>query len=1192
MIRVFDSTDKTYETNGNVVLQPTYSNIHKEDNGEYYLDIETNLQNEVIKHIESEEGTNVDLTYSTKLTDVDATKQHEFTKMYGETQQDSTTGKNKYNATKSSNTTYNITNSATTSTISINGTANASNRIVWGSTTLKAGTYTFSMERVNANRKIEFYIYKTGTWENPMSGHVEISNTQDRDSKSFTLSEDMSIMVGIWVNNGEQYSNCKVKYQIVSGSSADYNFEPYTNGASPNPDYPQPIHNVSGDNTIEICGKNLFGRLTKGYIGNNGEIISGNTNDKITPYIPTQANKTYWLTGLSGSYSRCAVYDQNKNFISEVLANSSGNTRSFITPNNACYLLVSVSDYNDTKQIQLEKNNQATTYEAYTGNSQLISLGVENLFNSTLESGVVTTVGIVPTNTRIASNQFIKLKANTQYTISYETNSNINQINISYFSTNDFPRASETWWQSVSTKDNRNYLTFTTSSNEYVLFSFRNSSDTTIATTNISNIQIEKGSKANSYSPYGASYIELNKISTYQDYIYKDNDRWFLHKEIGKVVLNGSEEWDIATATGFQAFVLNGAVNTGSLIGFSNYYKNFASSKWTYMGNNNFIVGRNNNQIIIRNDNISTTSDLETWLSTHNTLVYYVLATPTDTEITDTTLLEQLENLNKMTLYEGINNIPILPNDLVPTLKLHYNYVEGGDLTTGDYLKPNNIIVSNTPTGNQAFRITNIDKRTHKIKIKANHVFFDSLNYVIQDSYVVDKNCNDALDHLNNATDNTSPFTTTSDINTINSYRCVRKSLYEAINVVLERWGGHLVRDNFDIKVMNTIGQDNGVVVRYAKNLKDIEVDYNWDEVCTKILPVGEDGLMLDEIYLYGDIQYDIPYSKVIHFAQDVDTTPYEDEDGNIDEDAYTQALKNDLRSQANNYLQEHQLPQVNYTLQANLEKITDVGDIIQVIDERLGVNITTSLISFDYDPILERYTYLEFGNFKKQLSNLTEIMATQTNEIVSEATATTRITLENELNEATSKIWGVLGSSYVLVEGDKILILDSLPKETATNVIMLNSAGIGFSNTGINGTFTSAWTIDNVLNMQNINVINLTADLIKGGTLKLGSNLNQNGILEVYDESNNLIAELNKDGLKMFATDGGYILINTTVGFAGYDRNNVKIYWADGDEFHMKKSVVEEEITLVDKMRIIPITITDEYDQIINDGIGFVSTL
>ena len=77
-----------------------------------------------------------------------------------------------------------------------------------------------------------------------------------------------------------------------------------------------------------------------------------------------------------------------------------------------------------------------------------------------------------------------------------------------------------------------------------------------------------------------------------------------------------------------------------------------------------------------------------------------------------------------------------------------------------------------------------------------------------------------------------------------------------------------------------------------------------------------------------------------------------------------------------------------------------------------------------------------------------------------------------------------------------------------------------------------------------------------------------------------------------MNAIDGSYVLINPQVGFAGYDRNDNPIYWVSEDEFHMKKSVVEEEITLVDKMRIIPITITDEYEEIVNDGIGFVSTL
>ena len=502
-----------------------------------------------------------------------------------------------------------------------------------------------------------------------------------------------------------------------------------------------------------------------------------------------------------------------------------------------------------------------------------------------------------------------------------------------------------------------------------------------------------------------------------------------------------------------------------------------------------------------------------------------------------------------------------------------------------------NIIVAPTPQGEQAFRLSNPEKTKSKLKVKAYHVFYDSKNYLIADSYVVDKNCNDALDHLNAATDNPSPFATLSDIANVNSYRCVRSSLYEAIQTVIERWGGHLVRDNFTIKVMASIGQDNGVTVRYAKNLKDITCIENWDNVVTKLMPVGKDGLLLPEQYIYSEIQYSIPYTKTVSFEQNnVNEDDYKDQSGTVDEEAYQEALVEDLREKATSYIEENSVPQINYTLKANLEKITDIGDTIEVIDERLGIDITTNLISYDYDCILGKYTELEFGNFTQKLSNLLSTITSSTSNAIVNANNNIIITLGDELNQATEQIWNALGSSYCIFDGDKILIVDTLPKENATNVIMINSGGIGFSQTGINGTFQSAWTIDNVLNMEQINVINLTADLIKGGTLKLGSNLNQNGQLEVYDEANNLVAELNKNGLKMYGADGSYILMNNDVGFAGYDANGNKVYWVDHDEFHMKKSVIEEEITLCNKMRFIPVNVTN--GNITNDGIALVNAL
>ena len=499
-----------------------------------------------------------------------------------------------------------------------------------------------------------------------------------------------------------------------------------------------------------------------------------------------------------------------------------------------------------------------------------------------------------------------------------------------------------------------------------------------------------------------------------------------------------------------------------------------------------------------------------------------------------------------------------------------------------DFVKAENIIVAQTPQGAQPFRIKNVEATRSKITVKAWHRFYDSENYLIADSYVVDKNCNDALDHLNNATDNTSPFTTLSDVTTVASFRCVRKSLFEAVNTVLERWGGHLVRDNNRIEIRQSIGSDNGVTIQYRKNLKDISVSYDWSGVCTKLLPVGKDGFTID--YVYSAQQYDIPYTKTVSFEQDINAEDYDDED------QYQTALRDDLTAQAEKYLEVSQYPAINYTLNANMDKITDIGDTVVVYDERLNVNITTHVLSFEYDCILGKYTQIQFGTAQATLSDLMSTVTNDINSSINENNQTLSVTLKDALTEAENKIWNALGSSYVIYQGNQILVVDELPAENAHNVIRINSGGIAFSQNGINGAFQSAWTIDNVLNMENINVIGLTADLIKGGTLKLGSNLNQYGLIEIFDESNTLIAQLDKNGFKMYAQDQGYIVINTEVGFAGYDRLGNKLFWVSEDEFHQKKSVVEEEITLCNKMRFIPIEIYDN-NTLVNDGIGLVST-
>ena len=260
------------------------------------------------------------------------------------------------------------------------------------------------------------------------------------------------------------------------------------------------------------------------------------------------------------------------------------------------------------------------------------------------------------------------------------------------------------------------------------------------------------------------------------------------------------------------------------------------------------------------------------------------------------------------------------------------------------------------------------------------------------------------------------------------------------------------------------------------------------------------------------------------------------------------------------------------------------MGDTIEVYDERLNINIMTSVISVKWDCIQQRYTEVNFGNFSSKLKNLItetttaskqEVKDTVNNEVIPQ--------VETKLQEAYAEIWDALDNSYCIYDGDQILIVDALPKEEAKNCIRINSAGISFGKDGINGQFTSAWTIDGTLNMQAINVINLVADMIKGGTLKLGNISAQQGRLELYDEANALIGEINADGLTMYAKDGSYIKINNEVGFAGYNKNGEKIYWADGEVFATNKFDAIDEITIGGKVRILPIKTGT------SNGIGFV---
>lgn len=416
---------------------------------------------------------------------------------------------------------------------------------------------------------------------------------------------------------------------------------------------------------------------------------------------------------------------------------------------------------------------------------------------------------------------------------------------------------------------------------------------------------------------------------------------------------------------------------------------------------------------------------------------------------------------------------------------------------------------------------------------------------------------------------------------------------------ILDTYRGEYEFDGYTVKLWNNRGVDRGVSIRYGKNLTSLKQEENISEVFTAVRPYwyrevsetgSEDGGLVELPEKIVSIEGTSEYIKILP----LDLTNEFDHKPTVVE----------LREATEEYINTHDVgvPKVSldvsfanladsdeYANVAVLERVS-LGDTVDVEFPKLGVMSTAKVIKTKYDVLAGKYESIELGSEK---ANLVTSISVQEKKIEDKPSKTE---LQSALATTASLITGNSGGyvvTYPVEQPQEILIMDSPSISTAQNVWRWNSGGLAFSSNGYAGPFMTAITADGKIVADFILAGTMSANLIKGGVLQLGSRLNQNGSLEVYDETNRLISSLDKNGLRMYGADGFYLSVNPEDGFAGFDGRTsppTKLFWVNEDEFHQKKSVVEEEITLFNKMKFIPVTIRDNNNQIVNDGVALVS--
>jgi phage minor structural protein len=363
----------------------------------------------------------------------------------------------------------------------------------------------------------------------------------------------------------------------------------------------------------------------------------------------------------------------------------------------------------------------------------------------------------------------------------------------------------------------------------------------------------------------------------------------------------------------------------------------------------------------------------------------------------------------------------------------------------------------------QAFRINDsIAYTNRKIKFTAEHVMFDSRRYVLLDVRPTNLNGQNGLKYVNERTDKTSPFSIDSNVENVSTAYFIRKTLLESWQVFEERWGGVFEADNWDISFKQSIGKDNGETIVYGKNMQGFEIFEDWSNVCTKILPVGYDGLLLPEEYLESETQYEIPYTKIVDFQTDLKT----------EEQTETNLLV-ELRNNASKYLEENCVPKVSYTVNSNVNNDLEIGDTIKVLHP--FVNIFTEVLEYEYDLISEKVKSLTFGNYTRDVKTKFNNIK-NTIETIKQTVSKQEITIK----EQTNLINSLNKNGYVYIDDNEILILDQLPKEKAKNVWRFGLGGIGFSSKGYEGPFETAITMDGKINADFITTGTMAVDRIE----------------------------------------------------------------------------------------------------------------
>ena len=309
------------------------------------------------------------------------------------------------------------------------------------------------------------------------------------------------------------------------------------------------------------------------------------------------------------------------------------------------------------------------------------------------------------------------------------------------------------------------------------------------------------------------------------------------------------------------------------------------------------------------------------------------------------------------------------------------------------YIQEEAVIRLPSFNGDQLFRVKKKTKTDSGVTATLEPIFMDAMN----DCFLVDvrptgKNGQEALDIM---TAPNSKYSASSNITKAATAYYQFKNLIEAINgddenSFINRWGGEMLFDNFQIIINDQVGNDYGVELRYGKNIpaNGMSEDVDISSVITRIYPKAYNGYtMTDNGYVDSPLINNYPLVKTATITFDdvkmrADAQEDDEENGVIICDS--QAELDAALTQRCNEQYSAGLDKPKVTISADMILLADteqykdyqvletvsLGDTVHCINNHLGIVTDARVIELEYDSLQKKVSSVVLGDFQYNYFN------------------------------------------------------------------------------------------------------------------------------------------------------------------------------------------------------------------------------